>query len=238
VNKAFAVPLTLLALLLSCCKKQESKPQYDKLNGLNELSLIGDASTTANWSDAGIPNSSNPANKPSFSWRNESNESILIIAEGQPMAGVKLKPTVAKNIPISNYRIELQARRVEGVDFFCALTFPVGVDPETAKPRHASLIVGGWGGNLVGISSLDHYDASENETRCELSFDTGKWYDIALEVTNQRIAAWIEGKAVVNVGIVGRHVSLRPGDIDHCLPLGLATWRTKGEFRRMEIKPL
>src|SRR4030095_13557208 len=61
------------------------------------------------------------------------------------------------DIPRMNYEISLEAMRVDGSDFFCGLTFPVGEDP-------CSLIVGGWGGGVVGLSSLDGEDAANNET--------------------------------------------------------------------------
>jgi len=60
-------------------------------------------------------------------------------------------------LPKEPYEIRFEARRVQGNDFFCGLTFPV-------KESHATLVLGGWGGALVGISSLDNLDASENET--------------------------------------------------------------------------
>ena len=54
--------------------------------------------------------------------------------------------TWTNEVPTNNYEISLEAMRVEGSDFFCALTFPVGNDP-------CSFIVGGWGGGVVGLSS-------------------------------------------------------------------------------------
>lgn len=44
-------------------------------------------------------------------------------------------------------------------EFFCGLTVPVRTGTECV-----SLIVGGWGGSLVGISSIDGLDASETST--------------------------------------------------------------------------
>src|SRR5688572_1884106 len=51
------------------------------------------------------------------------------------------------DLPKTNYEVELEARRVDGNDFFVGLTFPVG-------DSHASLILGGWGGSVCGLSSL------------------------------------------------------------------------------------
>ena len=44
---------------------------------------------------------------------------------------------------------------------------------------HATLILGGWGGSLIGISSIDDFDASENETGDDAYiFEDNQWYDI------------------------------------------------------------
>ena len=77
----------------------------------------------------------------------------LILDMGTPLSGVNY----TGKIPKINYEVELDAMRVTGTDFFCGLTFPVKKDP-------CSLIIGGWGGGVMGLSSLNGMDASENET--------------------------------------------------------------------------
>jgi hypothetical protein len=67
---------------------------------------------------------------------------------GSNLTGV----TGTGEVPAGDYEIELQAMRLAGSDFFCGLMFPVQTD-------HCSLIVGGWGGALVGLSSLNFHDA-------------------------------------------------------------------------------
>ena len=68
---------------------------------------------------------------------------LMVLNMGDPFTGVNLtNPT-----PTMNYEVALDAMRVSGSDFFCGLTFPVGTNS-------CSLIVGGWGGTMVGISSL------------------------------------------------------------------------------------
>jgi len=59
--------------------------------------------------------------------------------------------------PKSGYEIRFEAARLEGNDFFAGITFPV-------KDSFCSWINGGWGGTVVGLSSLDGDDASENDT--------------------------------------------------------------------------
>jgi len=122
---------------------------------------------------------------------------LLVFNQGDPFVGVNC----TNEIPKVNYEVVLDAMTISGGDFFCGLTFPV-------RDSFCSLIVGGWGGSLVGLSSLDGYDASENETTQFISFLTGRWYRIRLRVTETKIEAWIEQKKVVDVAITGRKVSL------------------------------
>ena len=121
------------------------------------------------------------------------------------------------------------AMRVTGTDFFCGLTFPV-------RDSHCSLIVGGWGGSLVGISSIDNQDASENETTQFIGYENGRWYRIRLRVSETKIEAWIEQKKIVDVVTTGRKLSLRPGEIERSVPFGLATWVTTGAFREIKLR--
>jgi hypothetical protein len=121
--------------------------------------------------------------------------------------------------------------RLSGSDFFCGLTFPV-------RESHCSLIVGGWGGSVVGLSNVDGMDASENETTQFIDFQTGRWYRIRLRVTEQKIEAWIEQKKVVNLTTTGRKISLRFGDIEKCVPLGISSWMTGAALREIRLRRL
>ena len=150
---------------------------------------------------------------------------LLVLPAGSPFSGVKWTNDTSK----VNYEISLEAMRVTGSDFFCGLTVPV-------KDSFCSLIVGGWGGTLVGISSLDGADASENETTQFVSFETGRWYRIRLRVTENKIEAWVEQKKVVNVTTTGRKISLRFGDIELSKPLGITSWDTGTALREIKIR--
>src|SRR4249920_3923355 len=79
----------------------------------------------------------------------------IVMRMGQPMTGVTWKDT--GKIPTDNYEVTLQAMKRKGDDFFCCLTFPI-------RDTHASFVVGGWAGTVVGLSSINGSDASENET--------------------------------------------------------------------------
>lgn len=152
---------------------------------------------------------------------------MILCWMGEPFTGLK----AVRQIPKVNYEVSLEAMRVTGSDFFCGLTFPV-------RDSFCSMIVGGWGGGLVGLSSLDDMDASENETMKVVSFEDGRWYRIRLRVTEQRIEAWIEQKKAVDVVISGRKISLRPGEIERSMPFGLTSWMTSAAFREIRIRPV
>ena len=54
-------------------------------------------------------------------------------------------------------------------------------------------MIGGWGGGgVVGISSVDDLDASENETMNIEGFNDNTWYRVRVRVTDQKIEAWID----------------------------------------------
>ena len=127
-----------------------------------------------------------------------------------------------------DYEVSLEAMRVDGHDFFCGLTFPV-------KQSSCSLIVGGWGGSLVGISSFDDLDASENETTRDVTFENGRWYRIRLRVTQHRIEAWIDEEKVVDAWPGTRRISVRP-EVELSQPLGVAAWNTKAALRKIRVR--
>src|SRR5215467_4666071 len=135
---------------------------------------------------------------------------LIVLNTGDPFTGIQW----TNETPRIDSEIALDAMRMSGPDFFCGLTVPVGTN-------FCSLIVGGWGGSLVGISSLDHMDASENETTHYKSFEQNRWYRIRLRITERRIEAWIDQEKVVNVDTTERRISLRPGDIELSKPFGI-----------------
>lgn len=152
---------------------------------------------------------------------------LLVLYRGQPFVGVNY----TNEIPTVNYEVVLDAMRVAGSDFFCGLTFPV-------RDAWCSLIVGGWGGGIVGLSNVDGGDASENETTQYVSLDPGRWYRIRLRVTDQKIEAWIEQKKVVDLVTTGRKLEVRFGEIMLSRPFGLAAWDTTAAYRAIKLRPV
>jgi hypothetical protein len=134
------------------------------------------------------------------------------------------------DLPRMDYEIEVEARRVAGNDFFCGLTFPVA-------DAYCSFIVGGWSGAVVGLSSLDGSDASENETTRVRNFELGRWYRVRVRVASGRIQAWIDDEVFADVRTEGRRISIRP-EVQDSRPLGIASWRTSAGLRGIRLRML
>jgi hypothetical protein len=133
--------------------------------------------------------------------------------------------------PPGGYEVRVEAARIKGADFFAGITFPVG-------DSYCTWINGGWGGQVVGLSSINGADASRNETSFDRKFELGRYYLLRLRVTPDSISAWIDEEHVIEADIRGRNISLREGEIDRSIPFGIATFNTVGSIRKIEWRPL
>jgi hypothetical protein len=154
-------------------------------------------------------------------------DGAIHLGPGMPMTGV----TWTGSIPQTEYEVRFEAARMRGNDFFASMTFPVG-------DTFCTWVTGGWGGDIVGLSSIDGWDASDNETRSYVNFENGRWYALRLQVSAGRIKAWIDDQPVINVAITGRSVGLRHGEIKLSAPFGFASYATAGAVRRIEYRRL
>lgn len=153
-------------------------------------------------------------------------DGAIVMEMGAMMTGITWKGTPPKN----NYELALEGMRLDGCDFFCTTTFPVGKES-------CSLVVGGWGGSVVGLSSIDHMDASENATTKTMEFKEKEWYRIRIRVSDSAIQAWINDKAMVAQARKGHKIGIRL-EVQDCVPLGVSTWCTKGAVRNIRVRPL
>jgi len=153
-------------------------------------------------------------------------DGAIEIGMGADLSGV----TWTEDFPRQHYELALEARRMDGNDFFCGLTFPVGDDP-------CSLIVGGWGGGVVGLSSIDGLDAAHNDTTLYRAFDTGRWYAVRVRVTPERIECCLDEEGVIDQPLAGKSLSIRL-EVTPSLPLGIATYATTAQVRNLRWRPL
>jgi hypothetical protein len=153
-------------------------------------------------------------------------DGAIVLGKGY-MTGVN----ITGEFPKVNYELRMEAQRTDGSDFFAGITFPV-------NDSHLTWINGGWGGKVVGLSSLDGNDASENDTSTVRDFQRGRWYRLWLAVTADRVRAWIDEELVIDVSLANREVALRPGESDLSKPLGIASFNTVAKLRKIEWRPL
>ena len=153
-------------------------------------------------------------------------EHQLTLEMGDPLTGITYK----RAFPTSNFEIELEAQRADGSDFLCGLTFPVG-------DKHCSFIAGGWGGGVLGISSVDGFDASENSTTQFMDFKNKQWYRFKVHVDDKMILAFIDDKKVVELEREGHEFSVR-GEVLANRPLGYCAFQSKVLVRNFKWRPI
>ena len=151
-------------------------------------------------------------------------EGAVRLAPGRPMTGIAW----TGSMPRSEYEVEVEVCRTAGSDFFCGLTFPVGAS-------HCTWIVGGWGGEVVGLSNVDGKSAAENATTSRAAFETGRWYRLRVRVTEARIACFIDGRQVIDQPRDGHTFAIWPQQ-QPMRPLGIAAYLTGSAVRRVTLR--
>jgi hypothetical protein len=151
----------------------------------------------------------------------------IILEAGNALTGITW---IGPELPKTNYEIALQAMRVDGRDFFAGVTFPVA-------DSFCSLILGGWGGTVVGLSSINGMDASENETSQSIDFESRRWYSVRIRVTPAKIEAWLDERQIINQDLKGNKIDTRV-EMEPSRPLGVASWRTKSALRDLRLRRL
>ena len=182
-----------------------------------------DGKTLTGWKDSGFAGAGEVTVEPNFKGQGP----VIRIDAGQSLSGL----TFTNAVPKTNFEITLEALKVQGNDFFVGLTFPVG-------EAHATLVLGGWGGATTGISSIDGLDASENDTTKFLGYEKDKWFRIRMKVTPAKLETWINDEKVVDQDLKDRRISMRFGEIESSVPLGIATYQTTTVVRSVQIKSL
>ena len=153
-------------------------------------------------------------------------DGMIVLEMGEMLTGVTWTGEVVRD----NYELEYEGIRLDGVDFFATVTFPVGKD-------EASLVTGGWGGTVVGISCIDYYDASDNLTTTFHDFKDKQWYKFRVRVTPAKIEAWIGDERVVSQERKDHKIGIRD-ECDLCRPLGFAAYTTTGALRNIRVRKL
>jgi len=112
------------------------------------------------------------------------------------------------DFPTLNYEVALEAQCLGGHDL-CQITFPVGSAHATLRPR-------AW----------------------DLRFAPGRWHEVRLRVTDAKVEAWLDGKAVVDVPRAKAEAAL-PLAFDALTPFGLhAALSAQVAVRRIALSRL
>jgi hypothetical protein len=151
----------------------------------------------------------------------------IVLGTGKSMTGITW---AGAPLPATNYEIALQAMRVEGRDFFAGVTFPVG-------DSFCSLILGGWGGSVIGLSSINGEDASQNATSQSMEFQNGRWYSARIRVTPEKIEVWLDDRQIITQDLKGNKIDIRL-EMELSKPLGVASWKTKSALRDIRLRRL
>lgn len=151
-------------------------------------------------------------------------DSCIIIGKGDLITGIRW----TGDFPKTGYEVTLSAKRVNGNDFFCGLTFPV-------RESYLTLVLGGGRGALSGLSCIDGYDAANNQTGIVYGFGTGWWYDVRLRVTDEKVEAWVADEKLVDFTIGKSRLSLR-SEVESSVPFGFTTYQTTGAIKNIRLR--
>jgi len=154
----------------------------------------------------------------------EVKDGSVVISKGLGITGIKWKG----DFPRVNFEVSMDARRVEGTDFFCGVTFPV-------RDSFNTLVLGGWGGSVVGLSCIDYEDAANNVTYDFREFELNRWYRIRIKVTTEKIEAWIDNDKIVDF-VVGNYILSLRWEVESSKPFGICTWQTTGAVRNIILE--
>ncbi len=217
-NLLYTTLLLLGILTLGACRRSKPLASPNEPNASGELTQtetsLFDGETLGQWKITDFGGQGDVYVK----------DGVIFLEMGNDLTGV----TWAGPLVRMNYEITLEVMRVIGTDFFCGLTFPVDANC-------CSLILGGWGGSVCGLSSLDYYDAADNETTQIIDFEKGRWYRVRLRVTPIKIEAWLDEEKIVDVDTAGRIIDTRI-EVEPSKPLGIATWQTTGAIRNIQLR--
>lgn len=190
-------------------------------NGTDAWISLFDGETLGCWEGGGEAGSVDPRVE----------DGCLVIGMGAMSSGIKFVPDKAPEpFPSTDYEIEYIAERRMGNDFFAAMTFPVG-------ESCCTLVNGGWGGALFGLSSIDKMDASENNYSSYVPFKNKTWYVFRIRVTEKAITVWLDDEKKIEVPTEEHKISVRM-EMNRYKPLGIASWVSEGRIKSIRYRRL
>ncbi len=153
-------------------------------------------------------------------------QGAILLKAGTPATGV----AYTGPLPRIDYEISFKAKRVGGNDFFCGLTFPV-------EKSYCTLILGGWGGGVTGLSNVDGYAANDNAAAGYVQFKNGTWYHVRLRVGRDKIEAWVDRRKIVDLKTEDHKFGIW-FEQEPVRPLGIGTWHTAAALKDIRLRRL
>jgi hypothetical protein len=150
----------------------------------------------------------------------------LVLEPGAPLTG----GTFAVDLPRDAYEVAFRAARLSGIDFFCGLTFPT-------LRGELTLVLGGWGGTVCGLSSLDGEDASSNDTRTLRHFKNGVDAAVRVRVDGDDVRVFVDEQPFLAASLRDREVSVR-AEVEPCRPFGFCCYLTTARIADLRWRPL
>jgi len=212
-----AFRLTPLSLLLPCLILLPMPSQAAEKPGQSKVETLFDGKTLDGWAKTDLF-------RPGVV---QVVDGQIVMSPGKPMTGIT---TTRKDLQTSNYELTYETMRLTGKDFFAAATIPVG-------KSFVTVVNGGWGGNVTGISSINGSDASENQTSQFVEYKNQTWYRFQVRVTDRSLSLRIDGKPVVLLAHRDLQLSTRLETRSN-EPLGFATWESTGAIRKIDMRRL
>ena len=214
-----SIPLLVAVACLACAGPRRNRPPAPEGAAplLTETETLFDGMTLAGWE------------RTAFGGEGEVvvQDGRIELDMGAPLTGIHW---VGEELPRDQYELTLTVEKRAGSDFFCGLTFPVG-------EQYCSLILGGWGGAVVGLSCIDGLDASANATTQHRGFEANRPYAVKLLVADHEIRVWLDDEPLVEQGVTGHVLSVRP-EVELSKPLGIATYETSAAVSAIELERL
>jgi hypothetical protein len=213
----WALAIAAVGLLAPGPAPASGQAAKDRPAGASKTLVLFDGKSLDGWKKADFPRAGEV----------KVEDGRIVMKTEDAMAGIT---TTRKDLPAVDYELTYEAMRLDGSDFFAAATFPVG-------KSYITLVNGGWGGNVTGLSSLNGQDASENETTSTITYQNKTWYRFRVRVTGKVIRCWVDDKEIIAVDYQDRQVGTRlESRVNE--PLGFATWHTSGALRKVEMRTL
>ncbi|MGI9516504.1 MAG: 3-keto-disaccharide hydrolase [Pirellulaceae bacterium] len=148
----------------------------------------------------------------------------IVVGMGYPLAGIIFDGDPPA---VDNYVLELSACKREGTDFFCCVTFPV-------RDQSCSFVLGGWGGTVTGISSVNGELASDNATRTLRRYERDRWYHVRITVQGNQLVCHIDDEQVVDLDLQDVELTVHPA-LEHCQPFSICAFETRASWKDIRI---